>query len=177
MKGMNTMCTDNFGLAPDVLELFSPEELGYYENFEDDKRWQKYLSQDDLENEHFASLIEYYYSIAPKVDEKDVSLIKDAYKDYLPSQIKMAMNVVFLKGKIPEEKQTLGLALLILRKDRFGSRETVTFNNEPVESPEENRRVIGFKEANISGSDIKKSIEAELGSNKIVDFDKLFRRK
>lgn len=177
MKGMFTMCNDNFGLSPDVLELFSPEELGYYENFEDDKRWQQYLSKDDLANKHFTSLVEYYYSISEKVTEKDVVLIREAYEDYLPSQIKMAMNVVYLKGKIPEEKQSLSMVLLVLRKNKFGSRETVTFDNTNVDFPQENRRVIGFKEANISGADIKKSIEAELGSNKVVDFDKLFRRK
>ena len=40
----------------------------------------------------------------------------------------------------------------------------------------ENRRVIGFKECNISGKDIRKELESQLGTGQIVDFDKIFRK-
>ena len=167
---------NNFGIDDDVLELFSLEELGIHESIEDDNSWQKLLSKEDLKNEHFAETVKHYYVNSGKISERDVIDLKEAYKEYLPSQIKMAINSVFAKDTVPTERQTLGLALLILRKDRFGSRETVTFNNEPKVESTKDRRVIGFKECNVSGTDIKKAIEAQMGTDEIVDFDKIFRR-
>lgn len=110
-----------------------------------------------------------------KASINDKELIIELLKIYYPYQIGKAIEAEYLNGK--------DSVIKILKSNKYGNRieneyssknKKISLNNE---SNCEGRRIIGLKECNVSGKEIKKGIELKLGTNEPVDFDELFRRK
>lgn len=162
--------------ASDEDEVLSSEELGYYQNIEDDKSWQSVLSEKDLKNKYLASIVQQYYFLFGTPSSKDVVDIKKAFKICYPSQIKRALVKVEADKRYQGKVTNFAFILSLLEKGIFGLRDA-SAKNSGKSKKESKQRVIGLKESNISGKEIKSNIDSKLGSNEIVDFSAIFGRK
>lgn len=111
------------------------------------------------------------------MDIEDKKILLSLLDKHYPYQIGSAIVELW-------KEKTLSKEFLIseLNKGRFESRTSNKYSKKKNtksknSSNTEDRRVIGFKECNVSGAESKKRIEAQLGTNDIVDFDAIFRRK
>ena len=87
------------------------------------------------------------------------------------------MNEIFSNTYNSPKGYNLGYIQKIIESGANGKPiKSKSSSNDKKESNED-RRVIGFKECNISGKDIRKKLESQLGTGQIVDFDFIFRKK
>ncbi|WP_343009718.1 replication initiation protein [Clostridium celatum] len=114
------------------------------------------------------------YKKAPTI--KDIKSARELVVNYSTNQIISKMNEIFSNTYNSAKGYNLGYIQKIIESGANGKPIKSKSSSNAKKESNENRRVIGFKECNISGKDIKKELESQLGTGKIVDFDKIFRK-
>ena len=160
----------------DVTELFSHEEMGYFKNIEDDKRWQNALSNEELNIKWLCSIVQHYYVLFGMPSAKDILDIKAAYKICFPYQIKAAITKISSSSHYEGKVNSFAFILSLLQKGMFGTRASKGKGKNGGFKKEEETRVIGLKNGTASGTTIKDRLNEQMKVGGTVDFDKIFRR-
>ena len=128
--------------------------------------------KDDRVDEVLTALVK--YKKAPTI--KDIKSARELVINYSTNQIISKMNEIFSNTYNSTKGYNLGYIQKIIESGANGKPIKSKSSSNVKKESNENRRVIGFKECNISGKDIRKELESQLGTGQIVDFDKIFRK-
>lgn len=119
------------------------------------------------------------YKKAPS--SKDIKSARELVINYSSSEVISKMDEIFSNKDNSIKGYNLGYIQSIIESGATRKSNKSKSSSHVAKSLEKNncedRRVIGFKESNVSGEESKKRIEAQLGTNSVVDFNAIFRNK